>query len=163
MMILTKLFVFIGVMFILVIAFNLNLNAQSESRNASSMKKPDFMALAQDNDTLVALTHLFFRKRKEAQTGYILAGSSVVAFVVGAAAFAVGSGLSSGSDDPANDIQAGAVVFSAVFYTLIIGSTTRLIRYNKQKLYNLMQSYPLDGQIPPGIRNNLRPRDFGPK
>lgn len=138
------------------------MNAQSESRRASSMKKPDFIALAQDNDTLEALAHLFFRKRNEARTGYILAGASFGAFVAGSVAFAVGSGLT-GGDDPENEIQVGAVIFSAVFYTLIIGSTTRLIRYNKQKLYNLMQSYPLDGQIPPGIRNNLRPKDFGPK
>ncbi|MCE1200561.1 MAG: hypothetical protein LWX09_00485 [Bacteroidia bacterium] len=146
----------------LIIIFAGNLNAQSSSRSASSMKKPDFITLAQDNDTLEALVHLFFRKRKEARTGYLLAGASFGAFVVGSVAFAVGSGLA-GGDDPENEIQAGAVIFSAVFYTLIIGSTTRLIRYNKQKLYNLMQSYPLDGQIPPGIKNNLRPRDFGPK
>lgn len=133
--------------------------AQNESRSVSSLKKPDFLKLANGNDTLEALTHLFFRKRKEAQTGYILAGASFPVFVLGSVAFAVGSGLS-GGDDPEGGIQAGAVVFSVVFYGLIIGSSHRLIRYSKNRLNNLMQTYPLDGKIPQPIRNQLRPKDF---
>ncbi len=133
--------------------------AQNESRGVSSLKKSDFLKLADGNDTLEALPHLFFRKRKEAQTVYILAGATFPVFVLGSAAFAVGTGLS-GGDDPEEKIQAGAVVFSVVFYVLIIGSSHRLIRYSKSRLNNLMQTYPVDGKIPKPLRNKLRPNDF---
>ncbi|HMM12670.1 MAG TPA: hypothetical protein PKE03_11305 [Bacteroidales bacterium] len=147
------------ILVIIVLSTDLPLGAQNESRRPSSMKKPDFLTLAQDNDTLIALTNMFFRKRKEAQTGFIIAGVSFPVFAMGTALFAVGSGMQ-GADDPTEDIQVGAVVFSVAFYGLIIGSGHRLIRYNKQRLNNLMQSYPIDGEIPQSLRKQLRPKDF---
>ncbi|MBK9290240.1 MAG: hypothetical protein IPM52_01190 [Bacteroidetes bacterium] len=133
--------------------------SQAASKNISSLKRADFIQLAQGSDTLEAVTNLFFRKRKEAQTGFILAGAAVSVFVLGSVAFAIGAGMS-GADDPTEELQVGAAVFSIVFYGLVIGSGFRLIRYSKGRLHDLMKSYPVDGQLPEFVKNQLRNKDF---
>ncbi|MBX2916083.1 MAG: hypothetical protein KF856_12505 [Cyclobacteriaceae bacterium] len=131
----------------------------NENKKATSLKKLDFIALSENNDSLIALVNLFFRKRNDANKAiWIGAGSLVLTPLIGAAA-AIDAGLS-GKNDPSAKTHAIVVAGVVMFYMASgIGIYYR-IKYSRKTLLRLIQDFHSGKPLPNSWVVRLKERDF---
>ncbi|MBX2895998.1 MAG: hypothetical protein KF763_11180 [Cyclobacteriaceae bacterium] len=130
-----------------------------ENKKATSLKKLDFIALSEKNDSLIALVNLFFRKRNDANKAiWIGAGSLVITPLIGATT-AIGAGLS-GKDDPSEKTQAIVVAGVVVFYLASGIGVYYRIKYSRKTLLRLIQDFHSGKPLPNSWVVRLKEKDF---
>ncbi|MBW3469742.1 hypothetical protein [Arthrospiribacter ruber] len=117
----------------------------------------DFIDLAEENDTLMAVVNFFFRKRNEAKTGYYIAGGSYFLMPI----LLTGTALTSQSD-PNEFLPAVISVYSTAFLGVLTFSTVNTIRYPKRELLQVIKDYRLNGKILEKYLGRLKSKDFPP-
>ena len=120
-----------------------------------SLRHTDFLKLTVGNDSLVALTNLFFRKRGTAKTLYWVSGGTIVLFPLVAGVTAIAS-----ENDPSSGLQAASVVVSIGFISAVTASTVNMVKYNRRDLAAIIRDYPTTGAIPEKFKKKLKPKDF---
>ncbi|MFD2202044.1 hypothetical protein [Shivajiella indica] len=127
------------------------------------MKKNDFLDMANESDSLKALVNMFFRKRKNARTGFIVTGGLTVVTLAIAGAVATNEAvfkpISGQAPSESNISAAGTAVFVTFFGGTIL-SSINLIKYPKAKLNEILERYPDTRQIPEKYRVKIEQRDF---
>lgn len=121
--------------------------------------KTEFLQIANDRDSLVALTELFFLRRREGNIALTAAGGTMVLLPLVMAGSAIGTGLSGGSD-PTDKLQAAAVVGGMVIYAGLIVGIRNKIKFSRNRLYQVMIDYDPEVGLPPRLRSktSLPPR-----
>lgn len=136
-------------------------SAQSASDGSNIKRNKDYFLqqVTPGEDTLQAVINMFFRKRKEASTGLIVGFASYPVIIVAATGIALGSAMTQGKD-PEKRVQNLVVGYTVVFYGITLPSTFRLVKYNRNRLQQIINEYPDHRTIPDAYRNNLRNKDF---
>lgn len=124
-------------------------------QNPKGMRLYDFHKLTNESDSLTALVNMFFRKRKEAKTGYIVAGGIYLVFPL----IAVGSAITS-SSDPTENLQTASTIVGFTLMGILAGSTINMIKYKRSNLLRIIEDYPDSQSIPDKFKFKIKPNDF---
>jgi hypothetical protein len=155
--------VFTSLLLILaVFGFHQKVDAQSAAATQpASLSYEDFLEIAgADNDTLIALVNMFYRKRKETKNGFIILGVSYpVAALIGVGG-AIGAGLSDSSEDPEKKIQGFFMVYSYLFLGAAAYLTTNAFSYTKARLHKTLADYHTGQPLPNKLIRRIRPTDY---
>lgn len=127
----------------------------SFNRNPKEMRLYDFHQLTNGSDSLTALVNMFFRKRKEAKTGYIVAGGIYLVFPLIAAGGAITS-----SSDPTEKLQTASTIVGFTVMGILAGSTINMIKYKRSELLWIIENYPNSQSIPDNFKSKIKPKDF---
>jgi hypothetical protein len=135
---------------------------QTAPKPISQMKKMDFLDMVHDSDSLTALVNMFFRKRKNARTGFILTGGLTLVTGVIAATTATNQVVNAITFQPVDEkgIEASGIAFFTVLFGGTAISSANLIKYSKTKLYDIIQQYPESQVIPEKYKAKIQTRDF---
>jgi predicted metal-binding membrane protein len=135
---------------------------QTAPKPISQMKKIDFLDMAHDSDSLTALVNMFFRKRKNARTGYIVTGGLTLVTGFIAASTATQQLVNAITLQPVDDkgIEASGIAFFTVLFGGTALSSAGLIKYSKTKLYGIIQQYPESQVIPEKYKAKIQAKDF---
>lgn len=143
--------------FLLTIIILTEVKSQQEhpNRNPKEMRARDFLDLTSESDSLTALVNMFFRKRKESKTGYIVAGGIYLVFPL----IAVGGAITS-SSDPTEKLQTASTIVGITVMGILAGSTVNMIRYKRSELLRIIEEYPDSQSIPDKFKSKIKPKDF---
>lgn len=146
---------------VITIGIRQHLNAQTpDGLKPSQLTYDDFHIMAEaESDTLLALVNMFFRKRKENKTGFIILGVSYPAAALIGAGTAIGAGLS-GSEDPEKKIQGFFMVYSYLFFGAATYLTINTLSYTKSRLYSILTDYQNGKPIPDKLKRRIRQVDY---
>ncbi|GHB26359.1 hypothetical protein [Mongoliitalea lutea] len=143
--------------FILLVCVSTQVFAQEKlnQKDPKKMSKEEFLVLTHQQDSLTALVNLFFRKRKEAKTGYIASGSMFIIFpIIGASAAVISS------SDPTQGLQIAAGIVGYWIMGALTASTVNILKYKRSTLLHLIENHSESTPIPEKFTKKLRPKDF---
>ncbi|MCW5910172.1 MAG: hypothetical protein KIT62_03810 [Cyclobacteriaceae bacterium] len=148
------------VSFCLVVILSADLAAQPSKQVAKMpLTKAEFLKLADGNDSLAAVINLFYRKRKESDTSFTIAGVSLgIGMISG-----FGSVLSSatvGESTPGKGAQIISYTSSTMFVVASVIGTGYRIKYSRKKLHHIILGYDNGNPIPGKFVRALEPTDF---
>lgn len=154
--------VFLFTFLIITIGIRQHLNAQTPGGlKPSQLTYDDFQIMAEaESDTLLALVNMFFRKRKENKTGFIILGVSYPAAALIGAGTAIGAGLSGSTEDPEKAIQGFFLVYSYLFLGAATYLTINTLSYTKPRLYSILTDYQNGKPIPDKLKRRIRQVDY---
>lgn len=133
--------------------------SQEQANRPGKMSKKDFIALAQGNDSLLAVVNLVYRKRKDSGTAFLVGlGALVVTPILGTAT-AIDAGLT-GGDDPTNKIQGIVLVGVVIFYTGTGIGVYYLIKYSRKRLAQVIEDFRAGKPLPKSWVIHLKDKDF---
>lgn len=135
---------------------------QTAPKPVSQMKKIDFLDMAHDSDSLTALVNMFFRKRKNARTGFFVTGGLTLVTGVIVTSIATNQLVNAITLQPVDEtgIDASGIAFFTVLFGGTALSSAGLIKYSKTKLYEIIQQYPESKGIPEKYKSKIQTRDF---